>query len=270
MLKGFIVVNKDKSTVVCTNTNDVVIKASDNVIYSLPDGYDIGVVKYCDVDLKQESFKDGFNIMRKANEDDVRKLEEIRLLESSSLKMFKQKVQDNLLDMKVVGANFRFDGFKIVFYFVAEHRVDFRQLVRDLASEYKRRIELRQIGVRDEAKAFDGIGVCGIRQCCSACMKEFIPIDTNMAKLQDLTINPDKISGNCGRLLCCLAYEKDFYTSQKSTLPEVGSSFSGTKGQGKIKKTNIFNETVSIEYPDGAIEVINCKTGKCCKNEDDG
>jgi len=144
--------------------------------------------------------------------------------------------------MKVVDVECLFDGGKITFYFTADHRVDFRALVRDLASRYRTRIELRQIGVRDEARRLDGYGICGRRQCCNSHLREFAPVSTSHAREQDLSLNPAKISGNCGRLLCCLRYEADFYTETKKKLPPIGATIVTDKGTGRITRIDIFRQ----------------------------
>ncbi len=142
--------------------------------------------------------------------------------------------------MKVVDVECLFDGGKITFFFTADHRVDFRALVRDLASRYRTRIELRQIGVRDEARRLDGYGICGRRQCCNGHLRDFAPISTSHAREQDLSLNPAMISGNCGRLLCCLRYEVDMYTEAKKGLPPLGSIITTTHGCGRVRRIDVF------------------------------
>jgi cell fate regulator YaaT (PSP1 superfamily) len=150
------------------------------------------------------------------------------------------------LNMKLVDVEYQFDCNKITFFFTAEKRVDFRELVKDLAATYRTRIELRQIGVRDETKRFDGYGLCGKRQCCSGWLPEFSTVTTQMARNQNLAMNPQKLSGNCGRLLCCLRYEMEFYEEVTPLYPAPGTRCQTKKGVGKVIKVDIFNEKIHI------------------------
>ncbi len=161
------------------------------------------------------------------------------------------------LIMKIVDVESQFDGSKMTFYFTADHRVDFRSLVRDLASKYRTRIELRQIGVRDEARRIDGYGICGRRQCCNGHIGDFKPITTQHARVQDLSLNPSKISGNCGRLLCCLRYEVDMYAGVKQQFPPIGSVVYSTVGKGVIERIDYFREVahIKITRPDDIVSV---------------
>jgi cell fate regulator YaaT (PSP1 superfamily) len=149
--------------------------------------------------------------------------------------------------MKIVRAEYNYDGSRLVFFFAAEKRVDFRKLVQDLARSFRARIELRQIGVRDEAKILGGVGRCGRELCCSTWLTEFDPVSIKMAKLQDLPLSPMDISGVCGRLLCCLAYESDYYAEMKDKLPKVGKVIDTPHGQGKVIEINVVKEAVQVE-----------------------
>jgi cell fate regulator YaaT (PSP1 superfamily) len=150
------------------------------------------------------------------------------------------------LNMKLVDVEYQFDCNKITFFFTAEKRVDFRELVKDLAATYRTRIELRQIGVRDETKRLDGYGICGRRQCCSSWLPEFSTITTQMARNQNLALNPQKLSGNCGRLLCCLKYEMEFYEEVSPLYPPLGARCKTAKGTGKVIKVDIFKEKIHV------------------------
>lgn len=186
------------------------------------------------------------SILRSATDDD---LSRIALLEQDELAYKKEvilQVRRHGLIMKVVDAEIQFDGSKVTFFFTADHRVDFRALVRDLASRYRTRIELRQIGVRDEARRIDGYGVCGRRQCCNGHIKEFAPITTAHAREQDLSLNPSKISGNCGRLLCCLRYEVEMYAGVKKLFPPVGSMVRFDSGTGLLDRIDYFAEEAVV------------------------
>ena len=208
------------------------------------------------------------SILRPANEDDGRKREENRLDEESAWKRAQELINKHQLEMKLIDIEFQFDRNKITFFFTAEHRVDFRTLVRDLASEYKTRIELRQIGVRDEAKRIGGFGVCGLQQCCAAFLTKFEPISTQDAREQGLSLNPSKISGNCGRLLCCLKYELENYISVRKKYPEVGERYSRDGVEGIVDKISILDDYMIVKddqgeeikiFGDDLIDVI--KTG---------
>ena len=158
-----------------------------------------------------------------------------------------QKVDEHKLDMKLVDVSYTFDRNKVVFYFTADGRVDFRDLVKDLAAIFRTRIELRQIGVRDEAKMLGGIGPCGRMLCCSPFLGDFEPVSINMAKDQNLSLNPTKISGLCGRLMCCLKYENDEYESAKEMLPDLGEMIDTPGGKGKVVGLNILERVLQIE-----------------------
>ncbi|WP_163969231.1 PSP1 domain-containing protein [Oceanobacillus halotolerans] len=160
------------------------------------------------------------------------------------------KISDHNLDMNLVDVEYTFDRNKIIFYFTADGRVDFRNLVKDLAALFKTRIELRQIGVRDEAKMLGGIGPCGRMLCCSTFLGDFEPVSIKMAKDQNLSLNPAKISGLCGRLMCCLKYENDDYENAKRELPDLGESVKTPYGQGKVVGLNILERLIQIEIPE--------------------
>ncbi|MYL35931.1 stage 0 sporulation protein [Pontibacillus yanchengensis] len=161
-----------------------------------------------------------------------------------------QKINEHKLDMNLVDVEYTFDRNKVIFYFTADGRVDFRHLVKDLASVFKTRIELRQIGVRDEAKMLGGIGPCGRMLCCSTFLGDFEPVSIKMAKDQNLSLNPAKISGLCGRLMCCLKYENDDYETAKKELPDIGEDIKTPHGAGRVVGLNILERIVQIEIPD--------------------
>lgn len=160
------------------------------------------------------------------------------------------KINEHDLDMNLVDVEYTFDRNKVIFYFTADGRVDFRDLVKDLASVFKTRIELRQIGVRDEAKLLGGIGPCGRMLCCSTFLGDFEPVSIKMAKDQNLSLNPAKISGLCGRLMCCLKYENDDYETAKKQLPDLGQSITTPYGRGKVVGLNILERMIQLEIPD--------------------
>jgi len=161
------------------------------------------------------------------------------------------------LQMKLIDVEWQYDGNKVTFYFTAEKRVDFRELVKDLAAVYRTRIELRQIGARDEARRVGGFGVCGLEQCCTSFLHEFEPITTQLAREQNLSLNPAKISGNCGRLLCCLRYESEFYRSTVKAYPRPGSKYTTEKGEGKVERIIVLQQKMIIRHEDGEEERIS-------------
>ncbi len=173
-------------------------------------------------------------ILRKATEKDVAQWEELRTEEKKALSVCQEKIRNHNLEMKLVDVEYAFDRSKLTFYFTAEGRIDFRELVRDLASVFHTRIELRQIGVRDEAKALGGLGPCGRSICCATFLGDFVPVSIKMAKEQNLSLNPAKISGICGRLLCCLKYESEGYGMEGLDVPELGSMVVTTMGEGVV------------------------------------
>jgi len=191
------------------------------------------------------------NVLRKAEPWDMIQADSFATQQPEALEICKQTVAEHHLPMKLVRAEYNFDGSHLTFYFTAEHRVDFRALVRDLAKTFKTRIELRQIGVRDEAKLMGGIGPCGRELCCSAWLTEFAPTSIKMAKQQDLPLNPTEISGICGRLLCCLSFENELYAEIRQRLPKPGAIIETPKGPGKVIAHNVLAGKVQVQLEDG-------------------
>lgn len=185
-------------------------------------------------------------VMRPATEADLQQVESNRQKEEQAFEVCAKKIEEHKLDMKLVDVEYTFDNNKILFYFTADGRVDFRELVKDLAAVFRTRIELRQIGVRDEAKMLGGIGVCGRPFCCSSFLGEFQPVSIKMAKEQNLSLNPTKISGICGRLMCCLKYEQEAYESLLRMTPKVGSTVSTPEGRGTVQETNLLTGSMKI------------------------
>lgn len=186
-------------------------------------------------------------IRRIATDEDKYNIVENKRLAKNALQTCQHKIKEHHLDMEVVDSEYTFDRNKVIFYFTAEGRVDFRQLVKDLATKFKTRIELRQIGVRDEAKLLGGIGPCGRMLCCSTFLGDFEPVSIKMAKDQNLSLNPTKISGLCGRLMCCLKYENETYEEAKKQMPDIGTEVKTSYGKGKVINLNILEKIVSIK-----------------------
>ena len=222
-------------------------------------------------------------ILRLATEDDLRQLLAFKSKEKNALVKCAQRVEFHKLPMKLVEAEYTYDGSRLTFYFTAEERVDFRVLVRDLAAQFRTRIELRQIGARDQAKLLGGVGPCGKTLCCSSWLTEFGVVSIKMAKEQGLPLNPAKISGVCGRLMCCLSYENDQYVEAKQGLPAIGTFVNTPSGMGKVVNINVIKQTVEVMLESGAtIQVpvneletpkrsggVGCSvgSGNCCKTK---
>jgi cell fate regulator YaaT (PSP1 superfamily) len=190
-------------------------------------------------------------ILRHANDHDVEIMEEKREQEQEALRICQQKAAEHDLPIKLVDVEYQFDGNKVTFYFTADGRIDFRELVKDLAGVFRTRIDLRQIGVRDEARRFDGMGMCGRKLCCSSWLRDFEPVTLKMAKDQNLPLTPSKISGACGRLMCCLAYELSDYKELSMDIPKVGSKMRCFGGTHRLEKVDIFNASAILSDEDG-------------------
>ena len=190
-------------------------------------------------------------VIRKTNPWDMHQIDKNKKKIREVMDACSKKIQERKLPMKLIDAEFSFDRSKIIFYFTAEGRVDFRDLVKDLANAFKARIELKQIGVRDEAKILGGLGPCGRALCCATYLKDFEPVTIKMAKEQNLPLNPTKISGLCGRLMCCLGYEHKTYKELMKGLPREGESLKTEKGQGKVISINALKRSVTVELEDG-------------------
>ena len=208
--------------------------------------------------------------LRHATEDDIARVEENARLEKQAFAKCEEKIAAHGLDMKLVDVEYTFDNSKIIFYFTADGRVAFRELVKDLAAVFRTRIELRQIGVRDEAKMMGGLGICGRPFCCSQFLGEFAPVSVKMAKEQGLSLNPTKISGTCGRLMCCLKYEQEGYEELIRTTPRVGAAVKTPEGAGTVIDINLMTGMLSIKMndaPDGAPKSFHKSQVKTIRRE---
>jgi cell fate regulator YaaT (PSP1 superfamily) len=236
------------------NTYYHTLSVGEYVITQVDQGEDIGqLAKRVEKEIDFSDSARPRSILRPAGKDDLIRLKQLRENETQYKKEVVSLIQRHNLVMKVVDVEAQFDGSKITFFFTADHRVDFRALVRDLAARYRTRIELRQIGVRDEARRLDGYGICGLRQCCNGLIREFAPISTQQAREQELSLNPSKISGNCGRLLCCLRYEVDLYREVKQKFPHVGMIIRTAAGTGPINRIDVFQEEAVFVNEDDAV-----------------
>ena len=192
-------------------------------------------------------------ILRKATEGDLKQIENNRMKAKDALNTCTRKITDRKLQMQIVKAEYTFDSSKIIFFFTAEGRIDFRNLVKDLARVFRVRIELKQIGVRDKAKIIGGYGVCGRELCCSSYMKGFHPLSIKMAKTQGLPLNPSRISGVCGRIKCCMAYEFTVYKEHSKSLPRLGERINTEEGKGRVIEINILKQLVSVDLGEGKV-----------------
>lgn len=193
-------------------------------------------------------------VIRKAKDEDLKKAQEFKAREPEAAQICVEAIAEHHLPMKLVKAEYLFDGSKVIFYFTAEGRVDFRELVRRLAQRLRTRIEMYQIGVRDEAKSLGGLGVCGRTFCCAQWLSGFTPVSIRMAKDQGLSLNPTKVSGGCGRLLCCLSYEHETYAEFRRGLPKIGKRAQTTKGIGRVSRYDIFTGKIFAILEDGKEE----------------
>ncbi len=228
------------------------LQINEPVIVQAERGEDAGLLKSkVEKELDLSDSEKPRSILRPASDEDRERVLLNRNDEESYWENAAKLIKKHQLDMKLVDIEYQFDRNKLTFFFTADHRVDFRALVRDLAAEYKTRIELRQIGVRDEAKRLGGYGVCGLQLCCAAYLQNFDPISTQDARVQGLSLNPSKISGNCGRLLCCLKYEVDTYTEIRAEFPEVGEKFTTESGEGTVERIDIFDDFMLVRLESG-------------------
>ncbi|MGN0681532.1 MAG: stage 0 sporulation family protein [Candidatus Fimisoma sp.] len=223
------------------------VKTGDSVIVETARGMEFGTVTMdvCDVD-ESEIVAPLKKIIRVANEKDHKQHIENVKKKERAMALCQEKIDKHGLVMKLIDVEYTFDNSKVVFYFTADGRVDFRELVKDLAGVFKMRIELRQIGVRDEAKMLGGIGSCGRALCCHSWLSDFEPVSIKMAKVQNLSLNPAKISGICGRLMCCLKYENDIYMEFRKGMPDVGERVKTPDGTAKVVDTNLLERTVKV------------------------
>ena len=234
------------------------VKMGDQVIVETAQGPEFGTCTQGNHEVADEAIVQPLCAMlRPATDADRRTVDYNRKKESEAFDICEKKIADHGLEMKLVNVSASFDGSKIIFFFTADGRVDFRELVRDLASVFRARIELRQIGVRDEAKMVGGLGICGRPFCCSQFLDGFLPVSIKMAKTQNLSLNPTKISGTCGRLMCCLKYEQNAYEDAQKRMPKQESFVQTPDGPGNVKSVDLLRETMKVSL-DSAPEQPKC------------
>lgn len=249
---------------------DLIIDLNQNVIVETARGIEFGLVVVPNREVDESEIVAPLKkVIRIASEEDVDHAQENDRKEKDAFNICLQKINDHKLEMKLIDVEYTFDNNKVLFYFTADGRVDFRELVKDLASVFKTRIELRQIGVRDESKMLGGIGICGRVLCCNSFLGEFQPVSIKMAKEQSLSLNPTKISGTCGRLMCCLKYEQEAYEDLLARVPKVGAIVETPEGQGTVVEIVLLKEILKVKldlgkeselreynFKDGEIKVI--------------
>ena len=257
---------------------ELVLSTKDHVIVETARGLEFGKVTMGNRAVSPTQIVSPLkSVVRIATEEDVRRNEENRAAEERARKIGEEKIEKHKLEMKLVDVEYTFDNQKLLFYFTADGRVDFRELVKDLASVFRTRIELRQIGIRDEAKMMGGLGVCGRPFCCSTFLPDFVQVSIKMAKEQNFSLNSAKISGSCGRLMCCLRYEHEVYEEALKTTPPVGSTVSTANGEGIVIEARPLAQTVKVKltegndtpklYPCSEITVLAAGKGKRPKPE---
>jgi len=238
-----------------SNPMEFPFKIGDLAVVEVEMGVHIGLVSNFGLrDKCKDPAEINFNIIRKATFDDIEALDEIHYKEMEAMSICLEKVKYHNLPMKLVDSEYQFDLRKLTFYFTADGRVDFRELVKDLAGHFKVRIDLRQIGARDETKRLGGFGVCGLQLCCTTFVSCFHPITTQMAKIQNLSLNPQKLSGTCGRLKCCLKFELEQYIEEIRKYPSKESIYETPRGKCMVEKIDIFNGLVYLKFQNGEID----------------
>ena len=253
------------------------IKAKDCVIVETARGVEFGKVVTGPKEVEDDKITQPLkSVIRIANEEDYKKEEKNREKEKEAFNICLEKIRKHGLEMKLIDAEYTFDNNKVLFYFTADGRIDFRELVKDLASVFRTRIELRQIGVRDETKIRGGIGICGRPLCCHTYLSEFAPVSIKMAKEQNLSLNPTKISGVCGRLMCCLKNEQETYEYLNKQLPNLGDQVMTPEGiKGEVQSVNVLRQLVKVimdvndekEIREYKVEELKFRSRGCCRKE---
>ena len=234
------------------DTNGLNIEKNQSVIAQTSLGDEFGTVVVCSKKINPEKIKGELKkIIRIATKEDIKNYDFYKSKESEAFNICEEKIKKHKLNMHLTEVEYKYDGSKILFYFTAEGRIDFRDLVKDLASVFRTRIELRQIGVRDEIRRIGGNGICGRELCCCSFLGNFDTVSIKMAKEQNIALNPSKISGSCGRLMCCLKYEQDVYEEKLKRLPKIGAIVQTPEGRGTVENIETLKEVVKVKLKDG-------------------
>ena len=268
---------KNMGKVYYFDPNSEKLSADDHVVVETARGVECGEVAMANRDVADDSIVQPLKkVIRKATKDDLRRVAENELKAKNAFTQCEKKIAERGLEMKLVDVEYTFDNSKILFYFTADGRVDFRELVKDLAGMFRTRIELRQIGVRDETKILGGIGICGRPLCCHTYLSEFAPVSIKMAKEQNLSLNPTKISGVCGRLMCCLKNEQETYEYLNKQLPNIGDQVMTPEGiKGEVQSVNVLRQLVKVimdvndekEIREYKVEELKFRSRGCSRKE---
>lgn len=257
---------------------DKSFELGEKVVVETSRGIELGEIAIPEKEVDPDSLRELKPVLRKAAESDIQKAKDNIKSAEEAMEICRRKIAQHKLDMKLIDCEYTFDNSKVLFYFTSDGRVDFRELVKDLASVFRMRIELRQIGVRDEAKMKGGLGICGQPFCCSTHLSDFHPVSIKMAKEQGLSLNPTKISGTCGRLMCCLKYEQAAYDALLKITPKAGALVDTPSGQGVVTEANLLtgdlkvkvgreNDTELKSYKRDEVRIIKDSTIRIDKNE---
>lgn len=234
------------------DSGNFVLNKGQKVLVETEQGLALGIVCNSPRSLEEDlPVRPASKVYRLASQKDIGKFERKGQVEKDVYAFCGERIKERSLSMSLVTVDRHYDGSKIIVYFTADQRVDFRELVRDLVQKYRTRVEMRQIGARHQAKMFGGLGICGRQLCCSSFLNTFAPVSIKMAKTQNLSLNPAKISGMCGRLMCCLTYEHGFYEKATKNIPKNGKAVSTTHGKGKVVRQNVLRETLTVAMESG-------------------
>lgn len=233
------------------NPNNLELKIGDQVIVETKMGQEFGTVKILNREIDETKLKEPLkDVIKIATRNDIKHQEENIQEENKASDIFKKKVKEYNINMNLVETRYLFDNSKLIFYFTSDNRVDFRELVKDLASIFRTRIELRQISIRDQVKLIGGNGVCGLKLCCCSFLKDFDGVSIKMAKEQNLSLNTSKITGNCGRLMCCLKFEQNVYEEKMKKLPHIGAIVKTESGEGIVDGVEVLKEMITVKLKD--------------------
>jgi len=261
---------KDNGKVYYFDPCGISMNLGDYAVVETAHGVECGLVALENSDVEESAIVQPLKkVIRAATDADLKKLEENREKEQRAFEICEQKILEHKLDMKLISVSYTFDCSKVLFYFTADGRIDFRQLVKDLAAVFRTRIELRQIGVRDEAKILGGLGICGRPFCCATFLEDFQPVSIKMAKEQGLSLNPAKISGTCGRLMCCLKYEQEAYLDLLKKTPKVNAIVMTPSGKGTVIDQNLLTGSLTVKLekdPDAAPQTFKTSEVKLIRD----
>ena len=261
---------KDNGKVYYFDPSSVSAKLGEYAVVETAHGIECGLVALENSEVEESAIVQPLKkVIRIATAADIKKLEENREKEQKAFEICEQKILEHKLEMKLISVSYTFDCSKVLFYFTADGRIDFRQLVKDLAAIFRTRIELRQIGVRDEAKILGGLGICGRPFCCATFLEDFQPVSIKMAKEQGLSLNPAKISGTCGRLMCCLKYEQEAYLDLLKKTPKVNAIVMTPSGKGTVIDQNLLTGVLTVRLekdPDAAPQIFKTSEVKLIRD----